>query len=405
MNAPDNPNDPERHVSGNPDQSDRRADGSSRPVATSGSQTSGSATLARKRTSARKNVSKKAPAKKSARKILVAKPAPAKFPRHSVERALRIPRAILDQNAGQPSSMAEAARFLGGTASGEFQLETSSAKKYGFLVSEGGKLALTDRAKRALRPQNETDELSAIREAVLDAPEISDVYNFYRGEYLPDDEFFSNALTERFKIPNDKLADFREVFTGSLKAAQLVDETGDRPKLIDIGREDAVRTPAIQAKATGRKISHSTSALDSSCFVMQPFSSPYDGYYETLFRPAIQQAGLRPVRADDEIFGSGKIMDQVWRGIRDAKVLVAELTTRNANVYYELGLAHALGKPVVLIAANGEDVPFDVHHIRVIYYDINDPFWGEKLINKVAENIQSALANPEEAVLTMPDKF
>jgi hypothetical protein len=108
--------------------------------------------------------------------------------------------------------MAEAARFLGGTASGEFQVETSSAKKYGFLVSDGGKLAVTERAKRALRPQSETDELSAIREAVLDAPDISDVYNYYRGEYLPDREFFLNALTDTFKIPADKLSDLSAAF-------------------------------------------------------------------------------------------------------------------------------------------------------------------------------------------------
>jgi len=82
---------------------------------------------------------------------------------------------------------------------------------------------------------------------------------------------------------------------------------------------------------------------------MQPFAQPYGGYYETIFKPAIEQAGISPVRADNEIFGAGKIMDQVWRGIRNAKVLLAELTTRNANVYYELGLAHALGKPVVLM--------------------------------------------------------
>ena len=135
---------------------------------------------------------------------------------------------------------------------------------------------------------------------------------------------------------------------------------------------------------------------------MQPFSQPYGGYYESVYKPAIDQSGIVPVRADAEIFGAGKIMDQVWRGIREAKVLVAELTTRNANVYYELGLAHALGKPVVLIAAKGEEVPFDIGHIRVIYYDVNDPFWGQKLIDKVAENIRSALANPEEAVLNLP---
>ena len=80
------------------------------------------------------------------------------------------------------------------------------------------------------------------------------------------------------------------------------------------------------------------------------------------------------------------------------KVLVAELTSRNPNVLYELGLAHALRKPVVLISSNEDDVPFDVHHIRVIYYDTNDPFWGDKLIAKVVENILSAIKNPDEAI-------
>ena len=107
---------------------------------------------------------------------------------------------------------------------------------------------------------------------------------------------------------------------------------------------------------------------------------------------------MRPVRADADIFGTGKIIDQIWDGINAAKVLVAELTSRNPNVFYELGLAHALDKPVVLISSNEDDVPFDLKHIRVIYHNVSDPFWGQKLIEKVAENILSALSNPEEAV-------
>jgi nucleoside 2-deoxyribosyltransferase len=112
---------------------------------------------------------------------------------------------------------------------------------------------------------------------------------------------------------------------------------------------------------------------------------------------------MTPVRADDDIFATGKIMDQVWRGIRQAKVLVAELTSKNPNVFYELGLAHALEKPVVLVSSNQEDVPFDLGHIRAIFYDQTDPFWGQKLIDKIAENIKSALTNPEEAIFRVTD--
>jgi hypothetical protein len=66
------------------------------------------------------------------------------------------------------------------------------------------------------------------------------------------------------------------------------------------------------------------------------------------------------------------------------------------------GLDDALQKPVVLVSSNEKDVPFDVQHIRVIYYNVLDPFWGEKLIAKIAENVLSALQNPGEAILRKP---
>jgi hypothetical protein len=93
-----------------------------------------------------------------------------------------------------------------------------------------------------------------------------------------------------------------------------------------------------------------------ACCKREPFALPHGDYYEKIVRPAIEKTGLQAVRADAEIFGTGKIIDQVWRGINAAKVLVAELSTRNPNVFYELGLAHALNKPVVLVSSNEPDV-------------------------------------------------
>jgi hypothetical protein len=58
-----------------------------------------------------------------------------------------------------------------------------------------------------------------------------------------------------------------------------------------------------------------------------------------------------------------------------------------------------LKKPVVLVCGNKADIAFDVGHVRVIYYDMTDPFWGEKLVDKVAENIISAMKDPKDAIL------
>lgn len=322
----------------------------------------------------------------------------AKFPRHSLAKAVRIPQAILDQNAGKACSRADAAKFVGlGSPAGPFGVEISSALKYGFLEQVGaGHIQPSVLAKKVLRPQSPNDTIDGYRQAVMSAPDISEVYQHYRGENLPDDQFLRNTVVETYKIPADSFQEFKQVFLESLETAELITKHGDKIRVTDVASGDAA-APTQSDRL--KKLERATNVgANDSCFVMQPFAAPLGDYYEKIYRPAIEKAGLRPVRADADIFATGKIMDQVWSGINAAKVLVAELTSRNPNVFYELGLAHAMKKPVVLVSAKEEDVPFDLQHIRVIYYDMSDPFWGNKLIEKVAENILSAIQNPEEAV-------
>ena len=276
-------------------------------------------------------------------------------------------------------------------------MEISSGIKYGLLERPStGRLKLCELARKILRPQSPTDELAGLRETVMKAPEISKVYNHYRGENLPDKEFFDNALIDKFGVPADKLEEFTSIFQETLANAKLLDQHQNKFRILDIsdaGMGSEAATERI--KQLGRDVK---AVASDRCFVMMPYAPPHGDYYSRVYEPAIEKAGLTAVRADADLFGTGKIMDQIWAGINSAKVLVAELTTRNPNVYYELGLAHALEKPVVLISSNEEDVPFDLQHIRVIYYDVMDPFWGQKLLDKVAENILSAIKNPEEAI-------
>lgn len=235
-----------------------------------------------------------------------------------------------------------------------------------------------------------------LREAVLKASEISAVYSHYRGENLPDMKFFDNALVDKFGIPKDKVEEFKSIFFDTLNKAKLIETHDSKQRVLDVSGDLPVKSSSAEVLQKLEK-SANINAGDS-CFVVMPFAAPLGTYYEKVYKPAIEKAGLKPVRADAEIFGTGKIMDQIWSGINAAKVLVAEMTSRNPNVFYELGLAHALKKPVVLVSSNEGDVPFDLKHIRVIYYDVNDPFWGTKLPDKVAENILSAIQHPKETV-------
>jgi hypothetical protein len=320
------------------------------------------------------------------------------YPRHSLEKALRIPKAILEQNAGKECTDQESANYVGVKYNrGPYNLELNSAIKFGLLERpEPGRIKLTEIARKILKPQEKNDQLSGLREAVLKAPVISEIVSHYRDENLPDSVFFDNALTDKFKIPPGKLSEFRAIFFDSLKTAELISDHDGKYRVIDISAESSAQE---KAKETFKKLEKTTKVrTGDTCFIVMPFADPLGSYYEKVYKPAIEKAGLTPIRADNEIFGTGKIIDQIWSGINSAKVLIAELTDRNPNVFYELGLAHALQKPVVLISSNEKDVPFDLHYIRVIYYDVTDPFWGSKLIEKVAENILSAIKNPEEAI-------
>lgn len=347
---------------------------------------------ARKKKAATK---KKAPAKRSGTRK------GADFPSIPLEKCLRIPAAIIDQNAGKPTTSQQAATYLGIKYGAGYRLEASAASKFGLIQSpDRGMVSPSDLAVQIIRPKSPQDEARGLQAAVLQAPTISDVYMHYRGENLPDDKFFRNALLDSFNVSQDKIDSFISVFVESIKYAGMGEEKDGKFRLFNVdaaGNTETLGKESTEIKRLGKKANVS---VGDSCFIMMPFGEPIGGYYEKIYEPAIKKAGLTPIRADNEIFGTGKIIDQIWRGINDAKVLVAELTNRNPNVFYELGLAHALNKPVVLVSSNESDVPFDLRHIRVIYYDVQDPFWGNKLIEKVAENVLSAVANPEEAIFS-----
>jgi hypothetical protein len=86
-----------------------------------------------------------------------------KFPRHSLSKAIRVPKAILDQNAGRASSMAEAAAFVGVAKGGPFNVEVSSALKFGLLERpETGRIQPTSLAKKILRPQSPGDDVAGL---------------------------------------------------------------------------------------------------------------------------------------------------------------------------------------------------------------------------------------------------
>ncbi|MFZ5555295.1 MAG: hypothetical protein ACOZDY_01010 [Pseudomonadota bacterium] len=136
-----------------------------------------------------------------------------------------------------------------------------------------------------------------------------------------------------------------------------------------------------------------------SCFMVMPFGGIFDTYYERIYRPAIANADLLPVRADDA-FSAGSILYDIVAMLVDSSIVLADITESNRNVHYELGLAHALGKPTVLVAPKGLKLFFDVGQERMLIYDKDVPSWGADLQAQITRSIQETLRNPETAIPT-----
>lgn len=134
---------------------------------------------------------------------------------------------------------------------------------------------------------------------------------------------------------------------------------------------------------------------DKLCFVLMPFREPFDGYYTHIIKKAVKDAGLDALRGD-EVYGTRSIIRDVWEQIWRARVVIADVTDRNPNVNYELGLCHSLGVPTILITQNIDDVPFDYRHRRCIPYNTAEATWVEKLSVALKNTIESALVESDD---------
>lgn len=137
----------------------------------------------------------------------------------------------------------------------------------------------------------------------------------------------------------------------------------------------------------------------STCFIIQPFDNgPFDKRYEDVFVPAIRAADLEPYRVDRDP-GAVIPIEQIEEGIRRADACLADISTNNPNVWFELGYAIAAGKPVILVCEHQENrrFPFDVQHRAVIIYKTESARDFDTLGTSITQRLKAAIAK-EDAI-------
>ena len=105
-------------------------------------------------------------------------------------------------------------------------------------------------------------------------------------------------------------------------------------------------------------------------FVLTPFHQRFDNTFDLIFQ-VCNKVGLKCIRGDEE-FINGPVLNHILKEMLSAAIIIANIDGRSPNVYYELGIAHALDKNVILVSSSLEEVPFDVKSHRLIIWESNE---------------------------------
>lgn len=338
---------------------------------------------------------------RSRRKAAASKPQPWSFPKNTLEEAIAVAKAIEEKHGGNPMKADLVAKAVGYNQPADWRFLNllRSANLYG-LVSGTGKSATVSLEKigrDVVAPGSPKERQEALLAAFKNVEDFKKVDEFYGNKRIPEDEYFLNTLTRQFSIPRDRALVFADVFranTAFLRSFNVqtgVATTADQTERLQApATEGPTSTTAVTTGVRVREF------LDT-CFVMMPFGSWFDRYYREIYVPAIKEAGLEPIRAD-ELFSTGSVVEQIWEQVTKSKVLLADLTDKNPNVFYELGLAHAARKPVVFTAAKIDDVPFDLRHLRVIVYEVREPDWAAKLKKLITDYLRNTIKEPAKSI-------
>ena len=132
---------------------------------------------------------------------------------------------------------------------------------------------------------------------------------------------------------------------------------------------DIVKKPQVKTTAKGDS---------KNVFVLMPFEDQFQTIYHNVIKPLIESLGYSVSKADQDL-RIGSVIEQIQESIRNSFLIIADVSGKNSNVFYEIGFSHGLKREVLVITQNEDDIPFDISHIRHFKYAYNPNFEDLKL--------------------------
>jgi hypothetical protein len=326
------------------------------------------------------------------------------YPRVTLEQALRVPSALKDKNAGNSWASDEVAKALGvGAKSARLYYLTAGARDYGLTLGtrETGVIELTDLGRQAVYPSTPEERTQALHKAFFRVDAFRKVFEYYKGNQLPEEEFLTNTLQKVFNLDPEVHDEFVDIFQKNCRYLGLASPddvvvvgTGAMP-----GEAHVSGSGAVDEVITVAKPKKGGKGL--LCFVIMPFterSEEHDvGFFgevlASLIAPAAKEAGFTVRSAQRH--GSDVIQKTIVNDLLKADLVVADLTEHNPNVMFELGMRMAHDLPVALIRAKGTGSIFDVDNMLRVY-DYDQRMWPSTIaadLPNLQEHIQATWDN------------
>ena len=340
----------------------------------------------------KENAKKDAPKKKRARR----KQRP--FPASTFEESLDFAKKIHGIASGQPVRRITLFDELGKSpeSSASRQL-IINAGRYG--ITKGGiqaeNIELTDLGRKCADEQvTPRERLRArIQAAVLEIDPFAKVFDRFEGNKLPAHSVLQDAFKE-FEVDEEYLSEAVDLFIVNLRFVGLLKTLSGAERIISVDmRLDEVPSSSernyspssgyepgqtLDERGSTQIITSGQAQYEATCFFIAPIGEEgsearkhSDMFLSSFVEPAVEEFGLNVVRAD-AIDKPGIITRQIIEYVMRSRIVIADLSYHNPNVFYELALRHALKKPIVQIARLSDKIPFDINQMRTILIDTTD---------------------------------
>lgn len=320
------------------------------------------------------------------------------YPVYPFENALQLAYDIQQLSSGKPIRRITLLDALGKSPDSSSSRDwITNASKYGLTKGSysSENIELTPEGYTASADDvSEVDKARArVRLAVLNIPIYDSLYEEFVGNKLPSRQVLIDTA-QKYSVPNELVDEVVETFLVNMKFVGLLKILSGAERLITVEHlleEIAERhgqkfsaphismptMPAVYEDTSRQRALNqpSKSQFDNICFYITPIGdeqseerSHADLFLGSLVEPALESFGLEVVRAD-HIQTPGTITRQILEYLLHAKLVIADLSYHNPNVFYELAIRHATRLPTVQIIRANDRIPFDLHQIRTIRID------------------------------------